>query len=89
VTDETIGTDETSFSAHFESTTRDDDFTTQGIVYWSTGGPLVIDYRTKPVGITWDKYDKADPAFILPWYGYPDKTNRHVGRKSSISPETW
>ncbi len=34
--------------------------------------PIVLDFQTKPgIGSTWQKYDKPDPAFILPWYGYP------------------
>jgi hypothetical protein len=42
-------------------------------LYWAKAGYLVVDYRTTPgTGDPWDLYDKSDPAFILPWYGFPD-----------------
>lgn len=42
-------------------------------LYWAKAGYLVVDYRTTPgIGGIWSLYDKPDPAFILPWYGFPD-----------------
>ncbi len=43
-------------------------------LYWSQADYLVLDYQTHPdMGSTfWSVYDKPDPAFILPWYGFPD-----------------
>jgi len=73
VTDETKASNETSFGAHLAGTAPADLFTTRAIAYWSTAGPLVIDFQTGiGTSATWNKYDKPDPAFILPWYGYPD-----------------
>jgi hypothetical protein len=73
VTDELQASDATYFSAYFASTPSADHFATKAFAYWSKAGPLVLDYQTKPgTGATWQKYDQPDPAFILPWYGFPD-----------------
>jgi hypothetical protein len=46
-------------------------------LYWAEAGYLVVDYQTEPdAGAPpWSLYDKADPAFILPWYGFPDPSD--------------
>jgi hypothetical protein len=47
-------------------------------LYWAAGGYMVVDYRTMPdplAGTIWPLYTKSDPAFILPWYGFPDPAN--------------
>ena len=77
VTDEVRATDATYFSAYVASTAPADHFTTRALAYWSTAGPLVLEWQTKPVGTagTWLKYNRPDPAFILPWYGFPDPDN--------------
>jgi len=37
-------------------------------LYWAKGGYLVLDYLTAPGNTTfWNRYNKTDPAFILPW----------------------
>jgi len=42
-------------------------------LYWAKGGYLVVDYQTGPtLSGSWLLYTKPDPAFILPWYGFPD-----------------
>jgi hypothetical protein len=42
-------------------------------LYWAKAGYMVVDYQTMPGGTEpWSLYDKPDPAFILPWYGFPD-----------------
>lgn len=43
-------------------------------MYWAKGGYLVVDYQSRPdpLQVPWSYYDKPDPAFILPWYGFPD-----------------
>jgi len=42
-------------------------------LYWAKAGYLAVDYRTTPgSGGIWELYDRPDPAFILPWYGFPD-----------------
>jgi hypothetical protein len=77
VTDEVQATDATYFSAYVASTVPADHFQARALAYWSTAGPLVLDWQTKPVGTsaTWLRYNKPDPAFILPWYGFPDPDN--------------
>ncbi|OGO65253.1 MAG: hypothetical protein A2030_04390 [Chloroflexi bacterium RBG_19FT_COMBO_50_10] len=41
--------------------------------YWAKAGYLVVDYQTQPASTgSWLLYDNEDPAFILPWYGFPD-----------------
>jgi len=79
ITEETQTSNETFFSAYFASVQSPDIFTTRAVAYWSTVGPLVIDFQTNPgpagSEATWQLYNKPDPAFILPWYGYPDPDN--------------
>jgi len=76
VTDKTQASQATYFSAYLASTDIADHFTIRPFAYWATAGPLVIDFQTGPgTGTTWQRYDQPDPAFILPWYGYPDPQN--------------
>jgi hypothetical protein len=45
-------------------------------LYWAKGGYLVLDYQTQPTDSgSWTLYDEPDPAFILPWYGFPDPSS--------------
>jgi len=46
-------------------------------LYWAKGGYMVVDYQTAPDTLAplWSSYNKPDPAFILPWYGFPDPAN--------------
>jgi hypothetical protein len=55
-------------------------------LYWAKAGYLVVDYRTTPgSGSIWGLYDKPDPAFILPWYGFPDP---ETGEFPASGPDT-
>jgi hypothetical protein len=48
-------------------------FDTDSYLYWADAGYLVVDYQAKPgTGFNWSKYWASDPAFILPWYGFPN-----------------
>jgi len=79
VTDATRTSAETYFSAYLTGINTGDSFTTRPIAYWSTEGPLVIDFQTEPgIGITWQQYNKPDPAFILPWFGFPAETDAEL-----------
>jgi hypothetical protein len=46
-------------------------------LYWTKGGYMVVDYQTAPdtPHPPWSYYNKPDPAFTLPWYGFPDPAN--------------
>ena len=51
----------------------DGTFEVRTFLYWAAAGYLVADYRTNPfTSYPWSLYDKPDPAFLLPWYGFPD-----------------
>ena len=43
-------------------------------LYWAKAGYLAVDYQTLPDSqqLPWSLYQEPDPAFILPWYGFPD-----------------
>lgn len=76
VTDITQASNETFYSAYLSGLGGGDIFETTAIAYWSTEGPLVLDFQTQPgEGATWQLYNKPDPAFILPWYGFPAETD--------------
>ena len=49
-------------------------FQTRVVFYWGQSGYQVLNYQTEPgISGSWEYYeDIADPAFILPWYGFPD-----------------
>jgi hypothetical protein len=67
-------TNETKVEAHFPSSANQNRYEIKSFLYWAKAGYLVLDYQTEPdmrVGEWW-RYNKTDPAFILPWYGFPD-----------------
>jgi len=43
------------------------DYAVWPYLYWAEDGYLVLDYTTSPDRTFWTRYDKPDPAFILPW----------------------
>ncbi len=43
------------------------DYAVWPYLYWAEDGYLMLDYTTSTEGTFWAKYDKPDPAFILPW----------------------
>jgi hypothetical protein len=48
-------------------------YTTVAYLYWAKAGYLVLDYQTQPQDSgAWQLYTLSDPAFILPWIGFPD-----------------
>lgn len=56
-------------------------FKVDTMLYWATNGSLVLDYATQPnTGTTfWSKYNKPDPALILPFRDFhcaPEETAR-------------
>jgi hypothetical protein len=66
-------TDETGITVSYPS--ADDLPNTNIYLYWAKAGYLVADYQTEPDnGGIWLRYEDPDPAFILPWYGFPDPT---------------
>ena len=71
-TDKLTTSEETTLSAFIAE--QDDPFTIRPIVYWADAGYLVLDYQTEMgnSGVWQQYYIKPDPAFILPWYGFPD-----------------
>jgi hypothetical protein len=57
----------------FPSTSDPSIYTVNPFLYWSKAGYLVVDYQTEPTANgKWSYYTKSDPAFILPWYGFPN-----------------
>jgi hypothetical protein len=73
-TDELTTSEQTEFSAFIAEQDTADAFEIRPIAYWSNNGYLVLDYQTEMGDWgTWKAYyDKPDPAFTLPWYGFPD-----------------
>jgi hypothetical protein len=72
-TDSFTTKDGTTFSFFLSPKPLDAKYTTRPILYWANAGHIVLDYQAEPgQGATWLMYNKPDPAFILPWYGFPD-----------------
>jgi hypothetical protein len=73
---ENIGTLGTTYVEATEVTIdlpSDGTFNVETSLYWAAAGYLVADYRTTPfTSWPWYLYDRPDPAFLLPWYGFPD-----------------
>ncbi len=46
-------------------------------MYWAKAGYMVVDYLTLPDTLRepWSFYTLTDPAFSLPWYGFPNPNN--------------
>ena len=65
--------EETSVGVSFPSVPNAvDAYDLKAYLYWSPEDYLVLDYQTDPGGGLQLKYNEPDPAFILPWYGFPD-----------------
>jgi PKD repeat protein len=68
--------EETTFSYFFAPQPDSAKFTTRVLFYKAKDNYQVIDYQAEPGRTTaWQLYDKPDPAFILPWYGFPEPNN--------------
>ena len=76
-TDKLTTSSETMLSVGISEQDTAESFMIRPIAYWTEAGYLVLDYQTEmgDWGV-WDVdgeyYNKPDPAFILPWYGFPD-----------------
>ncbi|MCC7353286.1 MAG: hypothetical protein IT330_05965, partial [Anaerolineae bacterium] len=68
-TNEAVGSSSTSIRAHFNPIGSSASYEVQPFLYWSKAGYLVLDYIANPVNGTafWSRYDKPDPALLLPW----------------------
>ncbi|MDT8307544.1 MAG: PKD domain-containing protein, partial [Anaerolineae bacterium] len=66
-------TEETKVNVLFPGIPDPSIYKIEAFLYWAKGGYLVVDYQTAPTSSgSWLLYDKPDPAFMLPWYGFPD-----------------
>ena len=59
----------TTIHFHFNTIDNQYSYSVMPYLYWSKDGYLVFDYvaNTKDTAF-WQRYDKPDPAFLLPWY---------------------
>jgi hypothetical protein len=64
----------TTFSLFLGAQPATSKFYTQAVFYWAKSGYQVLNYQADPgAGGDWQYYTGiADPAFILPWYGFPE-----------------
>jgi len=66
-------TEESAVEVDFPSIPDPSNYAIKTYLYWAEAGYLVMDYQTQPTAAgSWLLYTKPDPAFILPWYGFPD-----------------
>jgi hypothetical protein len=71
-------TDQTEISAYLAALEPGTKFREAASLYWSEMGYLVLDWQTDPIqaeALWGDNYSKPDPAFTLPFYGFPDPDN--------------
>jgi hypothetical protein len=72
----TLSTEFTEFSSvavDFPSSPDTSAYDIKAYLYWANAGYLVVDYQSQPAPAgSWLLYTDPDPAFILPWYGFPD-----------------
>ncbi len=62
-------------------------YDTKSWLYWADAGYMVVDYQTKPgTGGEWLKYWAPDPAFILPWYGFPNEDGEFPSSGDDVPP---
>ena len=72
-TDELQTGEETAFYYNIAAQPADLTYKTRVLFYWAKGGYQVMNYQTEIRSIGgWSIYNKPDPAFLLPWYGFPD-----------------
>jgi hypothetical protein len=66
-------TENTAVQVNFPSSPDPSAYQIIAYFYWAKAGYLVVDYQSEPsLDGSWLLYNKTDPAFILPWYGFPD-----------------
>jgi hypothetical protein len=78
-TDKLTMSQATAFSYFFAPQPDSTKFTTRVLFYRAKDDSQILNYQAEP-GRTasWQQYDKPDPAFILPWYGFPDPEDLQV-----------
>jgi hypothetical protein len=90
-TEKQTTTEQTDISGYINDHPADAQFTTRLIGYWAEDGYLVLDYQTDmPEFGRWaDYYSSPDPAFILPWSGFPygDDLVQPIAGLELFSPE--
>lgn len=67
-----VGSNDTTMRVHFNPVASSGiyNYEVTPYLYWAKGGYLVLDYLTNPKNTTfWNRYNRPDPAFILPWAG--------------------
>lgn len=78
-TDKLTTSQNTTFSYFFAPQPDSGKFTTRVLFYRARDNYQVLNYQAEPGrAASWQLYDKPDPAFILPWYGFPDPDNPQV-----------
>jgi PKD repeat protein len=78
-TDKLTTSQETTFSYFFAPQPDSSKFTTRVLFYRARDNYQVLNYQAEPGrAASWQLYNKPDPAFILPWYGFPDPDNPQV-----------
>jgi len=78
-TDKLTDIQDTAFSYFFAPQPDDAKFTTRVLFYRGKDDSQIMNYQTEPGrSASWQLYDKPDPAFILPWYGFPDPDDPQV-----------
>ena len=79
-----VGSNDTTMRVHFNSIDSSGiyNYEVTPYLYWAKGGYLVLDYLTDPTNTTfWNRYNRPDPAFILPW------TDGHCAGKEQFSKD--
>ena len=72
-TEQQTTSEKTEISGYIGEQPTSSQFSTRALLYQAKGGYYVLDYQTDMPGVgDWEKYyHDPDPAFILPWYGFP------------------
>ncbi|MBN1994238.1 MAG: hypothetical protein JW953_16190 [Anaerolineae bacterium] len=78
-TDRLTTSQDTTFSYFFAPQPDSSKFTTRVLFYRARDNYQVLNYQAEPGrAASWRLYNKPDPAFILPWYGFPNPANPQV-----------
>ncbi len=78
-TDKLTTQEDTTFSYFFAPQPDSAKFTTRVLFYRGKDDSQIMNYQVEPGrSAIWQLYNKPDPAFILPWYGFPDPQDPQV-----------
>jgi len=78
-TDKLTTSQNTTFSYFLAPQPDSAKFLTRILLYRGKDDAQIINYQAEPGrSATWQLYDRPDPAFILPWYGFPNPDNPQV-----------